>query len=203
MNISETTYQQLKAKIIANELTGAVSENELCQELNVSRTPLREAVFRLMTEGWIEYSKNKTKTIKPITLHEINDIFQIRKDIEIMVLKLSWDNQDVKFYQSIKDKINEGFETHDHELLLLADNQLHEQLLLDCRNEIVTKMISFIYVRLHMLRSDKMRADSIVASSAEHLKICDAIIDRDIEKTKEAIAQHVANSYNRLFSSFR
>jgi DNA-binding GntR family transcriptional regulator len=203
MNISETTYQQLKAKIIANELTGAVSENELCQELNVSRTPLREAIFRLMTEGWIEYSKNKTKTIKPITLHEINDIFQIRKDIEIMVLKLSWDNQDVKFYQSIKDKINEGFETEDHELLLLADNQLHEQLLLDCRNEIVTKMLSFIYERLHMLRSDKMRADSIVASSAEHLKICDAIIDRDIEQTKEAIAQHVANSYNRLFSSFR
>lgn len=54
MNISEKTYHQLKAKIIANELVGAISENELCQELNVSRTPLREALFRLMTEGWIE-----------------------------------------------------------------------------------------------------------------------------------------------------
>ena len=56
MNISEKTYHQLKAKIIANELVGAISENELCQELNVSRTPLREALFRLMTEGWIEPS---------------------------------------------------------------------------------------------------------------------------------------------------
>lgn len=203
MNISETTYHQLKTKIIANELVGAVSENELCQELNVSRTPLREAIFRLMTEGWIEYSKNKTKTIKPITLHEINDIFQIRKDIEIMVLKLSWENQNIKFYQSIKDTINEGFAQNNHELLLLADNQLHEQLLLDCHNEIVTKMLSFIYERLHMLRSDKMRSESIVASSVEHLKICDGIIDRNIEQTKDAITQHVTNSYNRLFSSFK
>jgi DNA-binding GntR family transcriptional regulator len=51
MNISEKTYHQLKTKIIANELVGAVSENELCQELNVSRTPLREAIFRFDDRG--------------------------------------------------------------------------------------------------------------------------------------------------------
>ncbi|MEG2042082.1 MAG: GntR family transcriptional regulator, partial [Hafnia sp.] len=131
MNISEKTYHQLKTKIIANELVGAVSENELCQELNVSRTPLREAIFRLMTEGWIEPSKNKTKTIKPITFSEIKDIFQIRKDIEIMVLNLSWDNQNVALYTAIRDKIQLGFKTENQDLLLEADNELHEQMLTD------------------------------------------------------------------------
>ncbi|POT56905.1 hypothetical protein C3432_16130 [Citrobacter amalonaticus] len=203
MNISEKTYQQLKAKIIANELKGAISENELCLELNVSRTPLREALFRLMTEGWIEPSKNKTKTIKPITFSEIRDIFQIRKDIEIMVLNLSWDNQVPQCYQAIKNKIEAGFEQQNTSLLLEADNELHEQLLSDCHNAIVTKTLSFIYDRLRMLRSDKMKSDSIIDSSEEHLKICDGIIARDIEQTREAIAQHVKNSYNRLFSSFQ
>ncbi|MGL5384423.1 MAG: GntR family transcriptional regulator [Serratia sp. (in: enterobacteria)] len=203
MNISEKTYHQLKAKIIANELVGAVSENELCQELSVSRTPLREAIFRLMTEGWIEPSKNKTKMIKPITLSEIRDIFQIRKDIEIMVLNLSWDNQDPQRYRAIRDKIAAGFRDKNQTLLLEADNELHEQLLSDCHNAIVTKTLSFIYDRLRMLRSDKMKNESIIDSSAEHLKICDAIIARDIEQTREAIALHVGNSYNRLFSSFK
>lgn len=203
MNISEKTYHQLKAKIIANELVGAVSENELCQELSVSRTPLREAIFRLMTEGWIEPSKNKTKMIKPITLSEIRDIFQIRKDIEIMVLNLSWDNQDPQLYRAIRDKIEAGFRDKNQTLLLEADNELHEQLLSDCHNAIVTKTLSFIYDRLRMLRSDKMKNESIIDSSAEHLKICDAIIARDIEQTREAIALHVGNSYNRLFSSFK
>lgn len=203
MNISEKTYHQLKAKIIANELVGAVSENELCQELSVSRTPLREAIFRLMTEGWIEPSKNKTKMIKPITLSEIRDIFQIRKDIEIMVLNLSWDNQDPQLYRAIRDKIEAGFRDKNQTLLLEADNELHEQLLSDCHNAIVTKTLSFIYDRLRMLRSDKMKNESIIDSSAEHLKICDAIIARDIAQTREAIALHVGNSYNRLFSSFK
>lgn len=84
-----------------------------------------------------------------------------------------------------------------------ADNELHEQLLSDCHNAIVTKTLSFIYDRLRMLRSDKMKNDSIIDSSAEHLKICDAIIARNIEQTREAIALHVGNSYNRLFSSFK
>lgn len=203
MNISEKTYHQLKAKIIANELVGAVSENELCQELSVSRTPLREAIFRLMTEGWIEPSKNKTKMIKPITLSEIRDIFQIRKDIEIMVLNLSWDNQDPQLYRAIRDKIEAGFRDKNQTLLVEADNELHEQLLSDCHNAIVTKTLSFIYDRLRMLRSDKMKNESIIDSSAEHLKICDAIIARDIEQTREAIALHVGNSYHRLFSSFK
>ncbi|MEG0869729.1 MAG: GntR family transcriptional regulator [Hafnia sp.] len=203
MNISEKTYHQLKAKIIANELVGAISENELCQELNVSRTPLREALFRLITEGWIEPSKNKTKTIKPITFSEIRDIFQIRKDIEIMVLNLSWENQNQQRYQQIKDKIEAGFREQDVSLLLEADNELHEQMLSDCHNPIVTKTLSFMYDRLRMLRSDKMKNDSITDSSIEHLKICDGIIARDIEQTREAITQHVGNSYSRLFSSFK
>lgn len=203
MNISEKTYHLLKTKIIANELVGAISENELCQDLNVSRTPLREALFRLMTEGWIEPSKNKTKTIKPITLSEIRDIFQIRKDIEIMVLNLSWENQVLQRYQDIKAKIEAGLQQQNTSLLLDADNELHEQMLADCHNAIVTKTLSFIYDRLRMLRSDKMNHDSMIDSSREHLKICDGIIARDIEQTRVAIALHVNNSYNRLFSSFK
>ncbi|MFB2865735.1 GntR family transcriptional regulator [Aeromonas sp. MdU4] len=203
MNISEKTYHQLKVKIIANELVGAISENELCQELSVSRTPLREALFRLMADGWIESSRNKTKTIKPITLSEIRDIFQIRKDIEIMVLNLSWDNQEPELYCAIRDKIEAGFRDNNQLLLLEADNELHEQLLLDCHNSIVTKMVSFIYDRLRMLRSNKMKDESIVNSSTEHLKICDGIIARDIERAREAISLHVDASYNRLFSRFK
>jgi len=203
MNISEKTYHQLKAKIIANELVGAVAENELCQELNVSRTPLREALFRLMTEGWIIASTNKTKTIRPITFSEIRDIFQIRKDIEIMVLNLSWEYQDVQQYQAIKQKIEAGLQDSQRQLLLEADNELHEQLLADCHNEIVTRTLSFIYDRLRMLRAKTVKNDDIIASSTEHLSICDAIIARDIDQAREAIARHVSHSYTRLFAQFQ
>ncbi|VFS47605.1 GntR family transcriptional regulator [Budvicia aquatica] len=163
MNASEKTYQQLKAKIISNELVGAVSESELCATFNVSRTPLREAIFRLITEGWIDYSKNKTKTIRPITLKELKNIFQIRVDIEIMLLNLSWKYHDTSIYQSIKKNIEKGIAQQDIDLLLASDNQLHQQLLDDCNNELVYKMLSFIYDRLRMLRSDKVKTDSILS----------------------------------------
>lgn len=182
MNVSEKAYQQLKAKIIANELVGAVSENELCQELNVSRTPLREAIFRLMTEGWIEHSKNKTKTIRPITFNEIRSIFQVRKDIELMVLNLSWENQDVQRYRDIRQKIEQGLAETRFDLLLEADSELHERLLVDCQNEIVTRMLSFIYERLRMLRAGNGEGESILASSREHLTICDAVIARILNR---------------------
>lgn len=72
-----------------------------------------------------------------------------------MVLNLSWDNQNVALYTAIRDKIQLGFKAENQDLLLEADNELHEQMLTDCHNEIVTKMLSFIYDRLRMLRSQK------------------------------------------------
>lgn len=204
MNVSEKAYQQLKAKIIANELVGAVSENELCQELNVSRTPLREAIFRLMTEGWIEHSKNKTKTIRPITFNEIRSIFQVRKDIELMVLNLSWENKDVQRYRDIRQKIEQGLAETRFDLLLEADSELHERLLVDCQNEIVTRMLSFIYERLRMLRAGNGEGESILASSREHLTICDAVIARDLEQARGRWPNTLAipiTAFSQLLSS--
>ena len=96
MNISEKTYHQLKTKIIANELVGAVSENELCQELNVSRTPLREAIFRLMTEGWIERCTPPSETKSSLALKLRIRIYFLRQTTNymskcslIVIMKLS------------------------------------------------------------------------------------------------------------------
>ncbi|QIQ21147.1 GntR family transcriptional regulator [Zophobihabitans entericus] len=201
MNSNEEIYQELKNRIIQNEITGAISESDLCAKFNISRTPLREAIFRLINEGWIDYTKNKTKVVKPITLKELIDIFQIRADIEIMLLTLSWHNINTAIYQQIKHNIQIGLKTKDINLLMSSDNQLHHQLLEDCRNELVIRMLSFIYDRLRMLRAENPQDNAIFYSSEEHLAICDAILERDLDKTKQAIENHVNNSKKRLLST--
>lgn len=203
MNISEKIYIELKQRIIGNSLRGAISEVELCRELGASRTPLREALFRLVAEGWVvQDPRTNYKAIKAITLSEIKDIFAIRKDVELIVLRASWERQDPAAYAAIADAIQHAMTAQDIDALLDNDDRLHEQLLRDCRNEMLTRMLSYIYERLRMLRHDDRKNSSILDSSREHLDICAAIVARDYERAQAAIAAHVERSHGRIMGVF-
>ena len=200
MRISDQVYRDLKKRIIHNELTGPVLEAELSERLNISRTPLREAIARLVAENWIDDGQGRTKIIRTVSLKEVKDIFQIRGDIEIMVLRLSWSNQSLDIYRALKTMIENALRQEDIYSMMLADQKLHEQIIDDCHNQILSDMLGFIYERLSMLRYSQQRNDSIIYSSEEHIAICNAIIARDLDLAVEQVKTHVSNSYQRIIN---
>jgi DNA-binding GntR family transcriptional regulator len=81
---SEQVYEAIKRKIIANEFEPGdlLQERSLAEMLQVSRTPVREAVIRLAQEGWLDLTSQKSIRVREVTLRKVREIFEIRGFIE-------------------------------------------------------------------------------------------------------------------------
>ncbi|HMQ33618.1 MAG TPA: GntR family transcriptional regulator [Chloroflexaceae bacterium] len=79
-SLVEQAYANLKLRIILCELApGAhITEHQLCTELGISKTPVREALTRLIQEGLVHSLPRQGYEVTPITLGDVNDLFDLR-----------------------------------------------------------------------------------------------------------------------------
>jgi DNA-binding GntR family transcriptional regulator len=87
--LSEIVYKTIKEKIISNEFMPGqtLQEQDLAEMLDVSRTPVREALFQLAQDGWVDMNSQKSIVVQKVTLKDIDDIFELRALIEAYVLE--------------------------------------------------------------------------------------------------------------------
>src|SRR5690554_1887708 len=97
-------YEDLKAKISKEEfLPGEILvERDLCEIYKISRTPIREVLWKLVSDGLIEKVSNKGYRVKELTLENIFEIFQARESIEGMAVRLACQKGDSDFLSKIK-----------------------------------------------------------------------------------------------------
>lgn len=82
--LAQATTRVLRAKILDGELTGGeqLRQDALAAEYGISRIPLREALRQLEAEGLVSFSPHKGAVVSPLTLAEIDELFDIRALIE-------------------------------------------------------------------------------------------------------------------------
>ncbi len=87
--LSEQVYRKLKAKIISLGFQPgeALQERVLAEMLEVSRTPVREALLQLAQEGWVDLNARRSILVRDITMEDIDEIFEVRKIIEEFALR--------------------------------------------------------------------------------------------------------------------
>lgn len=192
-----STYQKIKDLIIKREIKDAITETEISKLLNISRTPVREALTLLMHEGWIISKSERVKVVSDVSFRELKHIYQIRYDMELMALKLAWPRIDkgylAKFVQNI---VNHDNADNFHEMHKL-DRLFHQKVYMSTDNSLLISVLTHINDRLSLLRDEKM--DYFVKeSNLEHLEIARAIIDDDFEKAASSLESHINNSYKRL-----
>ena len=85
-NLSGQAYRQIKTLILCNEILPGqkLHHQELSERLGVSRTPVREALTRLVQEGYVALLPNRGFTCKEIGLQEANELYQLREALEAL-----------------------------------------------------------------------------------------------------------------------
>src|SRR5699024_3327401 len=80
----QRAYQTVKARILSGTLPAAemLTEGEIAAELNLSRTPVREAFLRLEVEGHLRLYPKRGAMVVPISPAEVHDLFEARLLIE-------------------------------------------------------------------------------------------------------------------------
>jgi DNA-binding GntR family transcriptional regulator len=89
--LRQHVYEQIKHDIITCKLEPGepVSENQFVDRFGVSKTPIREALTSLVQDGLLEYTPNRGFRVTPISVADIQEIFEARTFFEVEIFKLA------------------------------------------------------------------------------------------------------------------
>ncbi|WP_256369537.1 GntR family transcriptional regulator [Moorella sp. E306M] len=209
--MGQRVYEEIKEAIINNTIKPGtmIQERVLAEKLGVSRTPVREALRRLNSEGLIELIPGKGATVTKITIEDIREIMQVREPLECLAVKLAAERiqpQDIKYLEDMianwdkeincSDQINfQSFSTKDiafHEYIVeIAGNKRLASILNMLRDQI--RRITFL------TQDNKARIET---SFPQHLKILEALKQRDPAAAEENMRQHMQSIKEYYFDRF-
>ena len=106
-NNSQYAYRVLKDNIMNLTLSPGqvINENELVDILKISRTPIREAIFKLKDEALIDVYPQKASFVSLIDLNRVEEAFFLRKIVETEVLKLCCESCETEYLKKLEKNI--------------------------------------------------------------------------------------------------
>lgn len=195
-------YNELRSMAISFEFRPGERLNEviLAKQLGVSRTPLREALNRLTSEGFLTFTVNQGFFRKPLDVKEIFDLFEFRQQIEVAVVKLALeratDEQLAEIEGFLEDSMQEIPERTSRELVAL-DEEFHERLTLLTGNTEMLYCLKNINGRIQYVRwvnMDGRRSET----QAQHLEIIQKLRKRDLEGSMQSMKDHIAQRMDQI-----
>ena len=206
ISIADQIFEQLEKDILSGKYQRGevLSELRLSKEMNVSRTPIREALLRLAQENILQET-GRGMVVIGITNDDMLDMYDIRLHLEGEAARRAAVNitdEQLAQLQELTELqrfyINkQGNSSSEHTKNL--DSQFHEVLYAASGSKSYTEVL----VRLHKKMS-KFRMASVskqsraLQSNDEHMEICRAMALHDPDAAEEAVLKHVRNAMDRM-----
>mgnify|MGYP000869254504 FL=1 len=208
LSTKDYAYYEIKQRIISGDLEPdqPVNEESLAQELEISRTPLREALQRLEIEELLIRLPNGRLRVAPISVKEVEEIFEIRSYLEGIVAKQATMNaseDDIQNLAQLTREIVLAAEESRREDVVYFGNRFHNYLYEISGNQTACKILSQLndhisrYRRLGPIRD----AGRSRKAAEEHQAIFDRIAARDPEGAEKAMYTHIRNSLSTAVKS--
>lgn len=170
-------------------------ERQLCEVLEVSRTPVREALRELANEGLVEIIEGKGVYVKRIDYKDMIEIFELREALEMMTIKLFLERAgqyEVQRFEELMEEQEEAYQKEEHAKFMKNDMKLHNLIAEGAQNSRIRQVISNIYDQIQQM-AISVKDDSTIRDMAirAHRSILEAIKAKDVEQAQKAMAAHV------------
>lgn len=195
--IKDQAYEIIKEAILNGDYKPGdwLQEPNLANQLNISRSPVREALRRLEGDGLVINVPNKGVFVKEMTEKEILDIFEIRLIFEGVGIKNSRETLTAEIcqeFEEIKENLYSTFSKKSLKEYIKFDTLLHEKIMYLSGNHLIINITPKIYVATQPFRTislldGKRWYDSI----NEHSGIIDNIIEGRIEEAWRINKSHL------------
>lgn len=208
VSFAEKAYQQLVRKITRLELApGAVLvEKNLMAELGIGRTPIREALQRIATEGLVQHLPNRGMLVSDIGAANVQSIYEFRSLIEgaaarLAATRASEDN--IAELQSLDGLLNRATEDGDIDRFVALDRNFHAALGRASQNiylEEAVPRIFNLHLRLWFYICSKTGSWHPVAHSHDEMTkgVVEAIRERSPEKAEKVMTTYIAHRHQEI-----
>ena len=220
-SIRERAYAHIQRKIASGELRpgDAVSELALSKELGTSRTPIREAIGQLVSEGLLEQVRNRGAVVVELTRQDIIDLYELREALEVYaVAKVAHETasrSDLERLTSLtneilvlRDELRQSGESvlNDVQMhrFVTCDLSFHTLLIRMAANARITKVLNEtrLLMRIFSIHRHGHNAALLEGIHRYHSSVIRAVSRRDPEAAAKALSEHIKTSQRERLEDF-
>lgn len=207
LNLTDEAYNILANRIVNRKLKpGArLIEDELAEDIGISRTPIREALNRLAQDGLIELIPRKGAQVSRLKARDVEEIYELRKLLEGLATEKATASISKEELNEIRKlmKRSELSSKRRLEYFLKVDLKLHNLIISHCDNSRLIKMIKSLHNFVSSFRVlDAQYARRIKQAHKEHKAILKALFKKDATAARLLIEQHIDNAKKNILSDF-
>jgi len=196
-SIREFVYAVIKNQVLKLELKPGtkISEKEIADTLQVSRTPVREAFLKLAQEELLEIFPQRGTFVSKISLEQVEEARFVRENIEKGIVRLACEHLSEDYLVQLETNITMQKlfdQKKNYARLFELDDQFHQILFMGCRKSRTWEMLQQMnthLTRLRILRTSSCMKWDFIINQHEH--IFDLIKSGDAVEVEKVITDHL------------
>lgn len=195
--LSERAYRRIRRMIVSLELApgSIVRESDLREELDLGRTPIREALLRLSLEKLVTIIPRQGIFVSEITISDLQHLFELRHSLEMMAARLAARRGRPRHWAQMREAlagvVTED-ESADNEALVQVDERCHHIMYQASGNQFLERVASMLYTSsLRLWYYFLPQIGDMRGAVIEHAHILEALEAGDGELAAERIEGHI------------
>lgn len=195
-SLRQQGYDEIKRRILDSHYAPGtiLSENQLAEELQIGRTPIREALRDLAGGGLVQVLPQRGVMVSQLTLHDIVEVYQLREQLECFAVRLAamrMTAEDAAGLQADHARAVASMtrgrlrEAYDHSILL------HQRIILLARNSRLTQFMGHLSDQVHRFGLLTLRHGRASPALDEHGAIIEAMLNGDGSKAENLMRRHL------------
>ena len=200
---------QLEAEIIAGDLAAGskLDEQSLTQRFGVSRTPIREALHRLVALSLADRAPFRGVVVANITRDRIEQMFEAMGEMEALCGRFAAERMTIgergeleELHRAMAQMAQRG-EIAAYEA---ANSVFHQRIFEATHNRDLIDLANALRLKLAPFRKSQLQSDARMArSNEEHEAIVSALLDRDPKRAENALRRHLVSAAREVLSRMR
>lgn len=176
---------------------------DLAKQLNVSRTPVNNALSILAQQGYLDFVPNQGYSVHKLTQGEAENLYAIREVLEVGFVGQAIRRMTAKHLQLLKKRKTDyenAITGHVTRKLFILDTAFHAGVLEMVGNDTLSAQYKDICQKIFLrFRTEDLRLNRIREIAIEHHEIFEAIRLKDVEHAKELLKYHYSSSQKALY----
>lgn len=199
-SLKQSVIERLRDSIVTGELElgHPLSERAIAEQLNVSKTPVREAIAQLRVEGLVVIYPQRGAYVFTPTDTDVVEMCELRQALEAAALRMAIERHPeatAMALQPIVERMAHAQETNNRAAYLKEDSLFHKVFFSTCGNSLMSKTYDMLVGKISALRTHlASRPGHTESSFSEHQSILQSVLERDLSGALDTLDKHIGRT---------